>query len=176
MRKRHQMSNRTNTTKNGDTPVLSPTRRHWLQRSAQQVAALLLSQTLPLQQAWGENTNRPELPLSLRQALARLDSQMPQPSSAVKLSAPPIADDGSAVAMGMACTLPHIHRLLLLVENNPQPLVAVFHLQPAIEPELLLRVKMDKSSPVYAVAIDHEGQAYFARQDVQVVLGGCGLT
>ena len=33
---------------------------------------------------------------------------------------------------------------------------------------------MGQTSDVYAVAITHDGKAYFAKKEVKVTLGGCG--
>jgi sulfur-oxidizing protein SoxY len=98
----------------------------------------------------------------------------PVESKDVTLTAPEIAENGAVVAMTVASTLPNIKHLLVLVEKNPNALVAKFDVSDAVEPNFALRAKMGQSSDVYAVAITKDNKAWFARRDVKVTLGGCG--
>jgi sulfur-oxidizing protein SoxY len=67
-----------------------------------------------------------------------------------------------------------VRRLLILVEKNPSPLVAMFNVSDAIDANVSTRAKMGQSSDVYAVAIMADGKALFAKKEVKVTLGGCG--
>lgn len=97
----------------------------------------------------------------------------PEASSAVTLTAPDIA--GSAVVpLAVASTLPGIKQLVLLVEKNPNALVAVFNMAPELEASFATRAKMGESSDVYAVAITGDGKGAFRQEEVKVTLGGCG--
>lgn len=98
---------------------------------------------------------------------------VPVESRDVTLTAPDVAENGAAVQVTIASGLPGVRRLLLLVEKNPAPLVAMFNVTDAIEPSLAVRTKMSESSPMYAVAILADGRALFARKEVKVTLGGC---
>jgi sulfur-oxidizing protein SoxY len=89
--------------------------------------------------------------------------------------APDIAENGALVPLGLSTALPGVKRLMLLVEKNPNILAAVFDLSEAIEPNLSTRVKMNESSNVYGVAVLADGRVLFARKDVRVTLGGCGV-
>jgi sulfur-oxidizing protein SoxY len=95
-------------------------------------------------------------------------------SKDVSLQAPDIAENGAVVPMGAATTLAGIKHLALFVEKNPNALVAVFDINPALEANFATRAKMGQSSDVYAVAIAQDGKAYFAKKEVKVTLGGCG--
>ena len=57
---------------------------------------------------------------------------------------------------------------------NPSALVANFQLSPVVDSQFSLRIKMNQSSDVYAVALTQDGKAYFAKRDIKVTLGGCG--
>ena len=92
----------------------------------------------------------------------------------VTLQTPDIADNGAAVQVTLACSLPGVRRLLLLVEKNPAALVASFTVSEAIEPQLTIRTKMGETSDVYAVALMADGRALFTRREVRVIQGGCG--
>ena len=76
--------------------------------------------------------------------------------------------------LGAATTLAGVKQLLVLVEKNPNTLVAAFNVTDAVEPNFLTRAKLGQSSDVYAVAITNDGKAFYAKKEVKVTLGGCG--
>ena len=98
----------------------------------------------------------------------------PAESGSVSLTAPDIAENGAVVPLAVASTLPNVKQLLLLVEKNPNALVAVFNVTPEVDPSFATRAKMGESSDVYAVAITNDGKAHYAKKEVKVTLGGCG--
>jgi sulfur-oxidizing protein SoxY len=95
-------------------------------------------------------------------------------SKDVSLQSPDIAENGAVVPLGAATTLAGVRQLALLVEKNPNALIAVFDLNPMIEASFATRAKMAQSSDVYAVAIAQDGKAYYAKKETKVTLGGCG--
>ena len=95
-------------------------------------------------------------------------------SKEVVITGQDVAENGAMVSLGVNTTLAGVKQLLILVEKNPAPLVAVFHVSDSIEANFLTRAKMAQSSDVYAVAIMADGKAFFAKKDVQITLGGCG--
>lgn len=96
-------------------------------------------------------------------------------SKDVVLTAPDVAEDGAAVSLGVSTSLPNVRQLLLLVEKNPAALVAMFHITDAVDANFATRAKMGQTSDVYAVAIMNDGRALWARKEVKVTLGGCGV-
>ena len=111
---------------------------------------------------------------TLPDVMKALGLALPQESTDVTLTAPDIADNGAMVPVTLASSLPDVRQLMLLVEKNPATLAAVYQLSPALETSVSMRVKMNESSNVYAVAVTGEGKVCFARKDVKVTLGGCG--
>ncbi|MBH2018042.1 MAG: thiosulfate oxidation carrier protein SoxY [Burkholderiales bacterium] len=111
---------------------------------------------------------------TLQDALAALGAGALSESSDVLLAGPDIAENGAIVAFAFSTALPGVRRLLLLVEKNPVPLVALFNVSPSIEPAFSIRAKLAQSSGVYAVAVMDDGRALYARKDVKVTLGSCG--
>jgi sulfur-oxidizing protein SoxY len=108
-------------------------------------------------------------------AVKAFGGSTPAESAGVMLIGPDIAENGSAVAVVLASTLPGVKRLLLLVEKNPNPLAAMFDLSSdAVEPRIETRVKMGQSSNVYTVAMLADGRVLYARKDIKVTIGGCG--
>jgi len=75
---------------------------------------------------------------------------------------------------GASTTLPGVKQLLLLVEKNPNTLVAMFNVTDSIDANIATRAKMGQSSDVFAVAIMADGRALFAKKEIKVTLGGCG--
>ena len=149
------------------------TRRQILQHSAV-VAGLLASAGLLPQPALAFNKTA-FAAKTIDETLKALGaSGAPQPSDAVTLTAPDIAENGAVVPLALASTLPNVKQLVLLVEKNPNALVATFNVGPDVDPSFATRAKMGESSDVYAVAITGDGKAYFVKKEVKVTLGGCG--
>jgi sulfur-oxidizing protein SoxY len=155
-----------------DHTLPDPRRREALGASAA-VAALLLAQGL-----WPRETSAASLSQAFEaRSLAELNAALgwtaPVPSAAVTLAGPDIAENGAAVELTLATTLPGARRLLLLVEKNPAVLSALFELGEDVVPEFVIRVKMAQSSNVWAVATTADGRVFYARRDIRVTLGGC---
>ena len=98
----------------------------------------------------------------------------PTESKDVTITGPDIAENGAVVPLAAATTLTGIKHMLILVEKNPNALVAKFDVSDATEPNFSTRAKMGQSSDVYAMAITADGKALFAKKEVKVTLGGCG--
>jgi sulfur-oxidizing protein SoxY len=111
---------------------------------------------------------------SVQDAVKALGGTSLAESKDVTIQGPDIAENGAVVPIGASTTLANVKQLALLVEKNPNALVAVFNLGPALEPSFSTRAKMGQSSDVYAIAIAQDGKAYFAKKEIKVTLGGCG--
>jgi sulfur-oxidizing protein SoxY len=92
----------------------------------------------------------------------------------ISLKLPRVAENGAIVPLSIRSKLTNIKNISILVEKNPVPLSAQFHLSPLADPELSLRLKMAKSCDVIVIAEDSEGQLYRAKKAVKVTIGGCG--
>ncbi|MEG0937958.1 MAG: thiosulfate oxidation carrier protein SoxY [Comamonas sp.] len=111
---------------------------------------------------------------TVAEVLKALGASAPAESKDVTLTAPDIAENGAVVPLGAATTLPNVKQMLVLVEKNPNTLVASFAVNDAVEANFLTRAKLGQSSDVYAVAITNDGKAFYAKKEVKVTLGGCG--
>ena len=147
-------------------------RRETLKQSLA-VAGLLGATGLFPQFAWAFNKSAFEAK-TVADAVKAYGGSAPTESKDVTLTAPDIAENGAVVPMGAAATLPGVKHLLVLVEKNPNALVAKFDVSPAIEANVGTRAKMGQTSDVYAVAITQDGKAHYAKKEVKVTLGGCG--
>jgi len=149
------------------------TRRELLSSGAKVAALLAAAGLLPAtaQAAWESAAFDAK---SLPDTYKALGAATPAANSGVTFIGPDIAENGAVVPVGCACTLPGVKRMMILVEKNDRPLVAVFEVGDAVEANFNTRVKMGQSSNVYAVAQMGDGKVFFAAKEVKVTLGGCG--
>jgi sulfur-oxidizing protein SoxY len=148
-------------------------RRETLKQSAL-VAALLASTGLFPQYAHAAFNKAAFEAKNLADALKALGAGAPTENKGVTLTAPDIAENGAVVPLAVSTALPGVKQMLILVEKNPTPLVAVFNVTDSVEANFATRSKMGQSSDVYAVALMADGKALFAKKEVKVTLGGCG--
>lgn len=94
-------------------------------------------------------------------------------SADVQLTAPEIAENGNVVRIGVATTHPAVTQIALLVEKNPNTVVAVFDVIAGTEANFATNIKMGQSSNVIALAKAGDKFLY-AQKEVKVTLGGCG--
>lgn len=111
---------------------------------------------------------------TLPQLLKALELPPPTASADVQLQLPELFEDGGVVPVTLGCALPGVQRLLLGVERNPTLLSAIFEPGDAIEPQILVRLKMQETSPVLALVVLKGGRVLMARREVKITLGGCG--
>ena len=107
-------------------------------------------------------------------ALKALGAGAPTESKDVSITGPDIAENGAVVPLGVASTLPGVKHLLLLVEKNPNAVVAIFNTSEFVDANFTTRAKLGQSSDVYAIAVTNDGKSFYAKKEVKVTLGGCG--
>lgn len=101
-----------------------------------------------------------------------LDLPAPEPSAAIRIDAPDIAENGANVPVEIAVDLPGVERILVIGERNLFPLLADVGISPRATPWVELRVKLADSSPLLVLA-HASGKVYSARRSVRVIVGGC---
>ena len=94
-------------------------------------------------------------------------------SSDIRIKVPTIAENGAVVPVSVKSKLPNIEAISILVDKNPNPLVANFSMVANQKGHINTRIKMGKTSNVIAV-VKAEGKLYKATQLVKVTIGGCG--
>lgn len=146
------------------------TRRAFLKSLCLLCTALASSGSLAAQA--GLMLRRAFLPEALDKVLADLGAADAEPSSAITLLLPDVAEDGTAVQMSLATTLP-AQRAVVLVRKNRIPLVAEFEFAPGTLPFVATRIKMAEDSEVLAL-VQANGRWFAASRMVKVTLGGCG--
>ncbi len=93
--------------------------------------------------------------------------------SSIQFKAPEIAENGAVVPLS-ASYKGAAQQIAFFVEQNPQPLAAMFTLGAAGSAKVSTRIKMGKSSIVHAVLQTAEGQLIGTAKEVKVTIGGCG--
>lgn len=111
---------------------------------------------------------------SLTRTLRALQVSNPVLTSAIRIKAPDIAEDGASVFIDFFCALPEVDALVVFVDRNPQPLVAAFQIAPEVVPALQMRIKVSQTANIWVIARSG-GQFYRAAKAVKVTAGGCGV-
>ena len=148
-------------------------RRDALKNSAAVFGMLMAAGLLPqaAQAAYNKNAFDAK---TVADVIKALGASAPAESKDVTLTAPDIAENGAVVPLGAATSLPNVKQMLVLVEKNPNTLVASFVVSDAVDANFVTRAKLGQSSDVYAVAITNDGKAFYSKKEVKVTLGGCG--
>lgn len=94
-------------------------------------------------------------------------------SKDIVLNSPDIAENGAVVPFTISSKLPKTQQIALLVEKNPNMLVANFTIPDGTEAGVTTRAKMGQTSNVVAL-VKADGKFYYATKEVKVTLGGCG--
>lgn len=145
-------------------------RRTLLKSSAALIAMLALMPLRALAAVW----NKPafEAP-KVDGALQGLGISGEEPSGAIELIAPQMAENGAIVQIEVTSRIPDTEAIAILVEKNPTPLIANFMFANGAEPYVITRIKMAETSELKAI-VKAGGKYYAASRQVEVALGGCG--
>ncbi len=98
----------------------------------------------------------------------------------VTLKAPEIAENGNAVPLSVSVESEMsekswVKAIYIAADGNPNPGVAVYEFTPLSgKAEVALRVRMQQTQKLVAVAEMNDGTLYAASREVKVTIGGCG--
>ena len=110
---------------------------------------------------------------TIADALRALGVPVARDGTDLEIMAPEIAEDGAVVPVVVQCRAAGTREIHILVDKNPFSLAASFFLPEGTEPFVSTRIKMAETSNVVVLAVAG-GQAYLARQQIKVTIGGCG--
>jgi sulfur-oxidizing protein SoxY len=111
---------------------------------------------------------------SLNDAVKALGGAAPTESKDIAfVNTPDIAENGAVVPFTITSKIPKTESIALLVEKNPNILVANFSIPEGTDPWVNTRAKMGQTSNVIAL-VKADGKFYYAAKEVKVTLGGCG--
>ena len=148
--------------------------RRGLLKTAGAMAALLAAGVLKPMAALAANWNKEAFSAKkAEEAMSSIGAPQAQPSDAILIEAPEIAENGAVVPIQVTSKLPGTTSLAVLVEKNPYPLVAKFDFTDDALPFVRVNAKMGATSNVRVVAMAG-GKHYTAVKEVKVTLGGCG--
>jgi sulfur-oxidizing protein SoxY len=129
---------------------------------------------------WSDPTD-PEVPNEeVGRILKTIVGDRPIQKGRLSLDMPAVAEDGRVVPVIIESDLPmsperHVTAIHLIVDHNPDPHLAVFHLTPAIgSVSLETRIKMKRTTWVRAILETSSGEIWGAYAHVNVSLNGCG--
>ena len=94
-------------------------------------------------------------------------------TSLLTFTIPSVAEDGAVVPVSLESRIAQTDRLVLLAEKNPFPLLVAFDFAAPALPFVTLRVKLNATGRVVALARAN-GRYFRTEKTVRVVLGGCG--
>ena len=95
------------------------------------------------------------------------------PDKTINISVYDLVENGAVVPVKIETEKKDVDSITILVEHNPNPLIASFNLGRECTGFIATRIKMDKSSDIIAI-IESQGKLYSARKFVEVLEGGCG--
>ena len=98
---------------------------------------------------------------------------VPEASAEIIFGTPDIAENGAVVPVSVTSKIPGTDQIAILVEMNPNPLVAMFMIPEGTEPMVSTRVKVAQTCKLHALA-HANGKWYSTSRETKVTLGGCG--
>ena len=123
----------------------------------------------------------PEVPNEqVAKILKDLFGDRPIQTGHISLDMPAVAEDGRIVPVIIESDLPmtadrYVKAVHLIVDHNPDPHLAAYHLTPALGPVALqTRIKMKRTTWVRAILETSSGEVHAAYAHVNVSLNGCG--
>jgi sulfur-oxidizing protein SoxY len=160
--------------------------RRWFLRSLALVGAGLfgtaaLSRGAGLLAAPRPDPSDPEVPNEqVAKILKDLFGDRPIRKGHLSLDMPAVAEDGRIVPVIIESPLPmtpdnYVKAVHLIVDHNPDPHLAAYHLTPAIgSVAIQTRIKMKRTTWVRAILETSTGDVWAAYAHVNVSLNGCG--
>jgi sulfur-oxidizing protein SoxY len=129
----------------------------------------------------GSASPDPEIPNEqVARILKDLFGDRPLGKGHISLDMPAVAEDGRIVPVIIESDLPmtpdhYVKAVHLIVDHNPDPHLAAYHLTPALgSVALQTRIKMKRTTWVRAILETSTGEVWAAYAHVIVSLNGCG--
>ena len=124
--------------------------------------------------AWAQNWNKAAFETkSVNDTVKAMGGTAAVESKDIVITSPDIAENGAVVPFTVASKIPKTESIALLVEKNPNTLVANFNIPDGTEAGITTRLKMGQTSNVVAL-VKADGKFYYTGKEVKVTLGGCG--
>jgi len=157
------------------------TRREFVQACGLAAGTLALSGAVPRALLAATEPEHPEIPNeNVAKVYRECFGGRPITKGQLSLDMPLIAEDGRVVPVIIESALPmaegeYVKTVRLIVDHNPDALLASFHLTPGMgRVELSTRIKMKRTTWVRAIAETSDGRLFADYAKVNVTLNGCG--
>lgn len=95
------------------------------------------------------------------------------PSDMITIEVHDLVENGAIVPVKIKTNLPEVSSITIVVEKNPNPLIANFNMTPECAGFVATRIKVGESSMIGAVVKSQE-KFFSAKKMVEVTEGGCG--
>jgi sulfur-oxidizing protein SoxY len=118
-------------------------------------------------------------PADMEAAIKTFTGGKPMTTGRVKIDITPLVENGNSVSCGVAVESPmtaadHVKRIALFNEKNPQPEVAVFHLNPRCgQARVDTRIRLATTQHLVAVAEMSDGSLFSDKLEVIVTIAAC---
>ena len=109
----------------------------------------------------------------LTEALTNLGVINAPKSQEIMITAPDRAENGAIVQVEVTSLIPNTEAIVILVENNPTPLIAQFNFFEGTQSFVITRIKMAETSDV-TVIVKAGTQFFMQTKNVVVLENGCG--
>jgi sulfur-oxidizing protein SoxY len=91
----------------------------------------------------------------------------------VELDIPGMVEVADMVPVTVSTALDDVQSITIVADKNPNPIVAYYRWDPALEPYLATRIRLAESGPVEALVMA-SGKVYRAAKNVEISISGCG--
>ena len=95
------------------------------------------------------------------------------PSDAITIGVHDLVENGAVVPVKIKTDLPNVESITILVEKNPNPLIANFNMSPECAGFVATRIKVGEPSTI-TVIVKSDGKLFSTKKFVEVIEGGCG--
>jgi sulfur-oxidizing protein SoxY len=118
-------------------------------------------------------------PAEAKEAIVKLAGEAPVKPGRVTLDLPALVENGNSVPLTVSVESPmtpadHVKAIHVIVEKNPQPYVASFHLGPrAGRAHVSTRIRLADSQTVVAICEMSDGSFWSGSADSVVTLAAC---
>jgi sulfur-oxidizing protein SoxY len=144
-------------------------------------SGLLAGERLLASPALAGDPGDPEVPnAQIARILKDLFGDRPIRTGHISLDMPAVAEDGRVVPLIIESDLPmtadrYVKAVHLIVDHNPDPHLAAYHLTPALgSVSIQSRIKMKRTTWVRAILETSTGDVWADYAHVNVSLNGCG--
>lgn len=103
-----------------------------------------------------------------------LAGHKPKKSDKITIKIPKVAENGAIVPITIYSEIENTQLISIIAEKNPVPLIAQFSFSPTMLKQVTTRIKLADTGDVIALVRANDDDYYSSRQQVRVVVGGCG--